>query len=197
MKQPLENLPGEEWKPIEGMAHYQVSNLGRIASFVLKTPYIKRHVQDKRNYCRISLRPSPAVSVTKYIHLLVAAAFLPPPLPDQEIDHINGNASDNRSTNLRWCSHKENINHAISRRGNWLKGSRKIGPPIFQFLPDNSVIKHPSLALACKALSLPQTASANIGKAAASGRSAYGSKWSRIAPVDLLPESLPPPRAQS
>lgn len=183
MKQPLNTLPGEEWRPITEAPQYHISNLGRIASFVLTKPYIKRHTQDKRGYCRVSLRPSKAQAVTRYVHILVASAFLPPQQPGQEVDHINGIPSDNTAQNLRWCSHKDNIQHSFSRRGNWLAQSARgrYGSPVYQISPD-SITKHISLSLACKAINRTHSASANISRAIKSGRMAYGFNWSKHIP---------------
>ena len=45
------------------------------------------------------------------IHRLVAEAFIPNPLGLRDVDHIDGNKSNNRVENLRWVSHKENCNN--------------------------------------------------------------------------------------
>ena len=50
------------------------------------------------------------------VHRMVAELFIPNPNNYNEIDHINGNKLDNRVTNLRWCTHKENINNPITRK---------------------------------------------------------------------------------
>jgi hypothetical protein len=45
------------------------------------------------------------------VHRLVAEAFLENPLNLPEVDHINHNRGDNRMQNLRWVTHKENMNN--------------------------------------------------------------------------------------
>lgn len=59
------------------------------------------------------------------IHRLVAKAFLPNPDNCKEVDHIDGNPSNNNIGNLRWVSHKQNMDNPIRKKRfkkNWTMG---------------------------------------------------------------------------
>ena len=50
------------------------------------------------------------------VHRLVGKAFIPNKAKKpREIDHINGKVNDNRVTNLRWVTHKQNIKYSNMR----------------------------------------------------------------------------------
>jgi hypothetical protein len=51
------------------------------------------------------------------VHRLVAAAFLGPISAGCEVNHKNGNKSDNRVANLEYVSHRENMTHAAQKLG--------------------------------------------------------------------------------
>lgn len=44
-------------------------------------------------------------------HRIISEAFIPNPNNFSDINHINGNKSDNRLENLEWCNRRHNINH--------------------------------------------------------------------------------------
>ena len=69
------------------------------------------------------------------IHRLVAEAFIPKPLGATEVDHINGNKTNNRVENLRWVTHKENTNNLNTKYKNVYSSNRKVWTNIQGFNP--------------------------------------------------------------
>lgn len=122
----------EKWKDIEGYEGlYKVSDYGRIISTKKKNGYKDYLIgtMDNKGYCRVTLNKD-AVSKTFSVHRLVAQAFLPNPENKPCIDHIDTNPSNNRVENLRWVTHKENMNNPITkinkRKKTWREKSEKL-----------------------------------------------------------------------
>ena len=118
-------MSGQEWKPVQGyQGLYEVSDHGVVRSLDRavslpngKTKKItgkiiapKRHSQ---GYRFVSLSQGGATK-NKYIHRLVATAFIANPLGLAEVNHISGNKADNCVENLQWVTHKENVQHAYA-----------------------------------------------------------------------------------
>ena len=111
----------EKWKQIEFpkkvklQKKYLVSNSGKIASYVdspkKATPLKAKRIEDF--HC-ISLRMH-GVKKSLFIHRLVAEAFLKQKSPKHEfVLHLDHNRSNNSSSNLKWATQKEQLEHRKS-----------------------------------------------------------------------------------
>lgn len=100
----------EEWRDIEGFKGlYQVSNLGRVKS--LKKGIILSICDNGNGYKVVNLKVN-RIQHMKTVHRLVATAFIPNPENKKEINHKNGDKSNNSVENLEWCTRSENGKHA-------------------------------------------------------------------------------------
>jgi len=113
------------WKDIVGYEGlYEVSNTGVVRTHANKTTYTARHGVRKWKQKELKEKnPSGRdVRVTLWkegkskdylVHRLVALAFLEQPKGKDCVNHIDGNPKNNNISNLEWCDHKENNNHAF------------------------------------------------------------------------------------
>ena len=65
--------------------------------------------QNVAGYLQVNV---PIRNTTTLVHRLVAETFLSNPKGYNEIDHINHNKLDNSVTNLRYCTHSENMSNS-------------------------------------------------------------------------------------
>lgn len=104
----------EEWRPVVGYEGlYEVSDWGNVRSDY-KKDLKKLQKFSRTKYTFVTLFKGGKGKIFT-IHRLVAEAFIPNPQNKSCVDHINTIRDDNRVENLRWCTHKENLNNSLTK----------------------------------------------------------------------------------
>ena len=128
------------------------------------------------------------------VHRLVAYSSLEPPASDAawQVNHIDGNCSNNRIENLEWASHSENIRHSYATnpsRGN--RGPSSARPVMIRPLGSCKWMRFSSIKLASEAVSQPYpTVKSRCHKN--SQVDGYGYKFAPVQQVDLPGEEWRP-----
>lgn len=140
---PRENvasLDGEVWRPVVGYEGlYCVSNLGRVRTEPRMTTasYGKPHPVHQRilaaplapfgtGYPHVGLHKE-GKQKTRLVHHLVLEAFVGPRPHGMDACHNDGNSKNACAANLRWDTHKANMEdavaHGVIRRGSAVSAS--------------------------------------------------------------------------
>lgn len=120
----------EGWRPIPGHPGYEASDQGRVRSLDREVPVTggsMRAVKGKvlrpqeRRDGRLVFQA--AQGRTIYVHRAVALAFLGPAPTGMEVCHNDGDPSNNRPSNLRWDTRRNNMldMHEHGTRPDWVK----------------------------------------------------------------------------
>lgn len=105
----------ERWKKCH--PNYEVSDQGRVRRTVggkgARVGHILKPAPNNKGYLCIGLK-SNSIRLPYTIHKLVAIAFLGPIPEGFEINHENGDKTDNRACNLSYVTRSENCKHAYA-----------------------------------------------------------------------------------
>lgn len=111
----------EKWKQIANFENYYVSNKGKVIEKNYKsrkklsniTKEVKNYVKEN-GYLQVNLySKKEKKSYKKYLHRLVAEAFIPNPNDYPCVNHLDGNKTNNNINNLEWCTYSQNMVHAV------------------------------------------------------------------------------------
>lgn len=156
----LENLVGERWHIIDECPNYAVSDYGRIKRL--------EHTSEKRQggetkcllhfnerIVRLSFSTCgylcyrPSLGCGRFgrinVHKLVARYFVGNPHGYSYVNHRNEDKSDNRYTNLEWCTAKYNSNYGTcqQRRAETVRNMRRNRSiSINQYRKDGEFVRH-------------------------------------------------------
>lgn len=117
----------ETWANLTGeYSHYKVSSCGNVASVervviyenkfrkivksVIRGQVLKPYLCE--GYLKVDLYQK-SIRKKCFVHRLVAELFIHNPLRLPEVNHLNGDRTDNNITNLEWCTTSENNIHSF------------------------------------------------------------------------------------
>ena len=109
--------------PLDAREHplypgYFVTPQGEVWSTKMKTPkkLSNFNLNKKNNYQVVGgsfgYTSTGTIKIREYVHRLVAETFIPNPHNLAQVNHINGDKTDNSVSNLEWMSHADNLTHA-------------------------------------------------------------------------------------
>lgn len=109
------NQPEEIWKPVKDFeGYYEVSNLGRVKRLKGYQCLGERILKPSLSigYSVVNLQRPGKRKVTK-VHSLVMRAFVSQRPRKQEVNHKDGNKSNNHLANLEYVTRSQNQKHAF------------------------------------------------------------------------------------
>ena len=102
-----EDYLDEQWMPVEGIPGYSISTHGRVWSGKTHR-FLKAKPMDSHGHLGVCLHDGGSRCLYKYIHRLMAEAFIQNPNNLPIVRHLNDIPSDNSINNLAWGTQKDN-----------------------------------------------------------------------------------------
>jgi len=110
------SIRGERWRPVPDFDGYEVSNMGRVRSLRRKRKLILKAARHSRGYLTVWLGMGMQGLGTSFlVHRLVLEAFVGPRPAEMCAHHKDGDPTNNKLSNLEWCTGREIYDAAIQR----------------------------------------------------------------------------------
>jgi hypothetical protein len=121
----IQSIDGELWTPVIGRElYYRISSFGRLTSLCKsvrkkawprrKEKLLKPHLNSYTGYYAFVFSSwGSGKDKRENIHRLVAQHFISNPKNLPEVNHIDGDKTNNKYSNLEWVTREENIRHGF------------------------------------------------------------------------------------
>ena len=173
-----------EWREVSINKNYLVSNTGMVKSVFSNKEKILKQCDNGKGYMSVNI----CKGNLKYVHRLVAEAFIDNPENKKTVNHKNGIKNDNRVENLEWNTYKENKVHGIKfLRVKPFKNNPKMSYPVYKLNNKNEIIdEYPSTREADRQNKLANGAVSAVclGKRKTAG----GYRWAFAKSVETIPK---------
>ena len=101
-------MDDEQWREWPQDPRIMVSNKGNVVSYRRGAPYPLKVCRTNSGYQVVGVSGS-----AQLVHRMVAETWIDNPNRYRDVNHINGDKSDNRVENLEWVTHSQNMYHAF------------------------------------------------------------------------------------
>jgi hypothetical protein len=118
----MADIINEIWKEVELNSRYEISTLGNIRTKEMVLLGRNRHRTIKSHNIKVHFDSDGYLTMTRYekhknikshIHRMMAIVFISNPLNLPQVNHKDGNKSNNSLNNLEWCSASDNVKHSF------------------------------------------------------------------------------------
>ena len=150
----------EQWKDTK-YKNYEVSDTGKVRN--KKTGQVLKLAKHHKGYFKAQMKED-GKHVARFIHRLVAEAFIPNPNNLPQVDHLDNDKSNNHASNLEWVTGKENHRRKVADGLNIVpENAGRPKQPITQHDKEgNFIAKYDSIAEAVEKTGLRQGAISSV-----------------------------------
>ena len=126
----------QSMKKVRGFPNYYVTRDGNVYSDKYGDLRELKPIPDKRGYLTVHLYKNKKM-YTRYIHQLVAIAYIPNPNNYKLVNHKDEIVTHNEDTNLEWCDQAYNLNYGTARKRMALSKSKIV----YQYTIDGKFVR--------------------------------------------------------
>lgn len=128
----------EEWCEISEFRDYYINIFGEVYSG-RSNKILKKNLRNGYYYVTLYNEER---KIHKYIHRLVAEAFIPNEENQPMINHIDEDKTNNRADNLEWCTSEYNVNYGSGNERRGKNSGEKHKKPVIAYKNNKKILAY-------------------------------------------------------